>query len=161
MSLNPQSPRLLSLIAGLSTAGNVCADLQTLAARMSLDVAAVRSVLAVLVDEGVVVRDLSGAAPAAAGVEYRLTLAGWDIVDDLAAVDPRADLDAKQRAYSRAAAAVNRFTDFAGPTPPGGELPAIDGDIAAALDAEELAKHRYDRALARFLQHQRQPAGVR
>lgn len=156
MSLSPQSSRLLSLIAGLSSAGNVCADVQTLAARTSMDTEAVRSAVAVLVTDGLVTRELAGTTPrAAAGVEYRLTFAGWDLVDDMAAVDPRADLDAKQREYSQAAAVVSRFTDFSDATHRGSAAAIAGDDFAEAVEAEELAKRRYDRALTRYLQHQR------
>lgn len=161
MSLSPQSSRLLCLIAGLSSARNVSADVQTLAARAGMDTEAVRSVVATLVGRGLVSRELSGTAPATtAGVEYRLTFEGWDIVDDLAAVDPRADLDAKQREVGRARAAISRFIDFSGPATPGSE-PLIEDDFAAAVEAEELAKHRYDRALTRYLAHQREPVAAR
>lgn len=158
MSLSSQSSRLLTLIASLSTAGNVRADVQTLAARASMELEEVRSVVSTLVADGLATRELSGAAPGP-GVEYRLTFAGWDIVDDMAAVDPRADLDAKQRAYSQAAAAVSQFPDHSCGGSPGARL--ADDDFAATVEAEELAKHRYDRALDRYLQHQRQPVAAR
>ena len=154
MSLNPQASRLLGLIAGLSSARNVSADIQTLAARSAMTTDDVRSIVASLVSDGLVSRELASSAPTpTAGVEFRLTFAGWDIVDDMAAVDPRADLDAKQIEVGRAAAAISRFTDFSGPPTPGAE-PLVDEDFAAAVEAEELAKHRYDRALARYLAHQ-------
>jgi hypothetical protein len=160
MSLSPQSTRLLCLIAALSSARNVCADIKTLAARTSLDIEAVRTEVGALVAVGLVSREMGGTAPAAtAGVECRLTFAGWDIVDDLAAVDPRADLDAKQREYSAATAAISRFTDFSGPPTPGSA--PVAADFADAVEAEELAKHRYDRALARFLAQQHQPVAAR
>ena len=155
MSLNPQSSRLLGLIAGLSSACNVSADIQTLAARSAMSTDDVRAIVASLVADGMVSRELGSSAPATtAGVEYRLTFAGWDIVDDMAAVDPRADLDAKQIEVGRARAVVSRFTDFSGPPTPGSE-PPVDDDFAAAVEAEELAKHRYDRALLRYVEHQR------
>lgn len=156
MSLHPQSSRLLGLIAGLSSARNVSADIQTLAARSAMSTDDVRTVVASLVADGLVSRELGGNAPATtAGVEYRLTFTGWDFVDDMAAVDPRADLDAKQIEVGRARAVVSRFTDFSGPPSPGWK-PLVDEDFAAAVEAEELAKHRYDRALARYLAHQDQ-----
>jgi hypothetical protein len=160
MSLGPQSTRLLCLIAGLSSARDTCADIKTLAARTSLDIEGVRAQVQALIAGGLVSREMGSTAPAAtAGVEYRLTFAGWDIVDDLAAVDPRADLDAKQREYSRATHAISRFTDFTGPPTPG--RAPVEADFADAVEAEELAKHRYDRALARFLAHQRDPVAAR
>ncbi len=161
MSLSPQASRLLCLIASLSTARNVSADIQTLAARTSMDVEAVRSVLAALVTHGLVSRELADSASATtAGVEYRLTFAGWDAFDDTAAVNPRADLDEKQREYAAAAAVLSRFTDFSGPPTPGSDFP-IAADFADAVEAEELAKHRYDRALARYVLQQRMPLPTR
>lgn len=159
--LSPESSRLLCLIAALSTAGPVSADIRTLAARMSMDIEAVRTRVATLVADGLVARELGGRAPVTtAGVEYRLTFSGWDVFDDMAAVNPRTDLDAKHREYARATAQVSRFPNFADPVAPGGASAAIDGDFATAVEAEELARHRYHRALARYDEHQRQRVAV-
>lgn len=132
----PQSRRLLCLIAGLSTAHNVAADLPTLAARTAMEPGVLRAVLGELATQGLV---------SAGGGEYQLTMTGWDVADDTAAVNPRSDLDEKQREYSRAAAAVARFTEFSSP----------EGEFAAAVRAEEIAKHRYNRAVARYLNQPR------
>lgn len=158
MSLGPQYRRVLGLIAGLSTVAGLTPDLRTLAARCDLDAAALRALLRTLIANGLVQQLAADPETGRPENEYRLSITGWDAVDDLAAVDPRSDLDAKQREYSRAAAEVSRFT---GPPASGdGRSPSVGArTFAEAVAAEELAKHRYDRAVARYRERTRRPVG--
>ena len=158
MSLGPQYRRVLGLIAGLSTVAGVTPDLRTLTARCDLDDAALRALLRTLMANGLVQRLAADPAAGRPENEYRLSLSGWDIVDDLAAVDPRSDLDAKQREYSRAAAEVSRFTESAANDDDRTSTPTVR-TFAEAVAAEELAKHRYDRAVARYRERTRRPVG--
>lgn len=160
MLLSPESSRLLCLIAALSTARHVSADIRTLAARTSIDRESVRARLATLVTDGLISHQPGGRnAATTAGVEYRLTLAGWDVFDDMAAVNPRADLDEKQREYALAAATVSRFPAVSNPASHA-QPATLERDFAAAVEAEELARHRYHRALARYDEHQRRRVAV-
>ena len=152
MSLGSQYRRVLGLIAALTTAGGLTADLRTLAARCDTDESELGSLLRALIVNGLVVQVKADPTAGRPVAEYRLSMAGWDAVDDLAAVDPRSDLDIKQREYSRAAAAVAQFGEGSGTRAPA-------GSFADAVANVELAKHRYDRALARYDERARRPVG--
>ena len=153
MTLSPQSRRLLCQIAGLSGARAITIDFETLAARSGIDELTLRDMLRTLRGDGLIAASAFDGGPR----EYRLTMAGWDIADDLAAVDPRADLDEKQREYSQATAVVSHFSE----PDPGRRGSGQPRTFAEAVAAEDLARHRYRRAVERYLERQRVVAAAR
>ena len=153
MTPSRQSRRLLCQIAGLSGARSITIDFETLAARSGIEPPTLKEMLRTLRSDGLIAASAFDGGPR----EYRLTMAGWDIADDLAAVDPRADLDEKQREYSQATAVVSQFFEPS-PSRRARERPRT---FAEAVAAEDLARHRYRRAVERYLERQKVAAAAR
>lgn len=138
--------QILAALAEAFEAGELTLRVADVARVIGVDEVLAVAAIRPLIDGGSVEVQNRPADPVGGWTNLKLTLQGWDLHDDVAAVDLDVWLDRRVAAYSESSALVAHLMDLDAPA---GCLPLITVDLRRAMDVEEVQCHRYERATER------------